>query len=93
MSQDNNSGRFIGSLWNRVSKAGKKYLAISIDSHEEKDKYYKGKLLWVDNETDLCYKVKNVRVVKSNSSSENAPYGKIVIDLGDDYCVEQLDLG
>lgn len=82
--------RYIGSVWENEGKNGT-FLSISIDNQDPDDKYYRGKLMWFDTETEKYYQVKSLAVYDADKGPDNL-LQKVVMDLDNEYHVEELDL-
>lgn len=93
----NANKRFIGKLRERTGANGD-YIVLLVDNpNPEKadgsaDPYYKGNLIWFDQETGLYYKVKQVAL--RNPSEKGAEHGDInslMIDLDNAYHVDEME--
>ena len=89
--RDNSGKRYIGSVWENEGKDGKdNYLSLSIDNQDPAGEHHKGFLLWHDVETGKYYKVKSAAIFTADKGPANL-MNKIVIDINNDYHVEELE--
>lgn len=101
MSETNNTkkgiARFIGKIKELSNDFGKYYMILLDNISPTKDDgtvntYYKGNLIWFDQETGERYLVKRLALKKpSEASAKHGAINSIMIDLSSEYFVEKLD--
>ena len=91
------NSRFIGKI-KEVNGQNGAFNKILIDNpNPEKpdgsvDTYYKGNLIWFDQETGLYYKVKQIALKGvSEKAAANGDINSLMIDLGSSYHVEEME--
>lgn len=92
-----NTGRFIGKIQELSSDSGQ-YYQIWLDnvnpqnSDGSSNQYYKGNLVWFDQETGKRYIVKRLALRKPSEAQANkGATNSIMIDLENSYYVDELE--
>lgn len=89
------NNRFIGKIRETSGQFGK-FLTILLDNINPTNKdntpnqYYKGNLIWLDQQTGKKYLVKRI-AIKGINQNDKGDINSIMLDLGDQYQVQPLD--
>ncbi len=98
--KDYKNRRYVASIWENQGDYGP-YDSVAIDNHsptkvnkktkeEEDNKYFTGYLMWQDAETEKFYHIKSMNIIQPKESPEGMK-GKLVIDLDNEYHVDELE--